>query len=247
MPSHAKRTDKLAPTPDQRSVTVARTTRKMRTASAMGRATGVDNESGDNREALRTKAWIWWWSLTRGHTPLPRIAPGQRACTGQRGATHSILQVCAGTRISPPLSRRCPRTWLVAEIRPECRLPSQPGALSCRRSPSTKSNSPNAGESVPRPYSVGVPRVEAPGTSSFRSGSATPSTRSWLLRTGRSTSRPRNGALPAILSMRNWCRQERLRRPSTCRCTCSRIPRFVSLWECPSSMSGSWCASTSTR
>jgi len=36
------------------------------------------------------------------------------------------------------------------------------------------SNSPNAGESVPRPYSDGVPRVEAPGTSSFRSGSATP-------------------------------------------------------------------------
>ena len=58
----------------------------------------------------------------------------------------------------PTAVRRCPRTWLVAEIRPECRLPSQPGALSCRRSPSTKSNSPNAGESVPRPYSDGPGR-----------------------------------------------------------------------------------------
>lgn len=63
----------------------------------------------------------------------------------------------------------------------------------------------------------------------------------------RSTSRPRNGALPAILAMRNWCRRERLLRPSTYRCTCSRIPRSVNLWECPSSMLASWCVSTSTR
>ncbi len=46
----------------------------------------------------------------------------------------------------PTAVRPCPRTWLVAEMPPECRLPSQPGAPQCTRSPSTKSSSPNAGD-----------------------------------------------------------------------------------------------------